>query len=544
MLQAGLFSAVTSAFIVQVNSDLRPDPSEETAALLRFLVYKADNTTFNAAPPIPQWTGPPRATVQVQAILFASLAVSLFSAFLAMLGKQWLNRYASADLQPSVIGRCRNRQEKLDGIANWYFETVMELLPVMLQAALLLLGCALSLYLWGINTIIAWVIIGVTSFGLFLFLFIVVAGAVSNSCPYQTPSARLLRRLCHAPGVLLSLFSAAFKNTFSYSMVTRVREKIPRGLLEDVFFLLLLIFLLPLFLTVDLLGYVLITSLTPNRLFVPRRPSSWTPQQLQTISDVNCVSWILRTSLNEPTRLLAMKFLAATTLHEYRPTLVVDCFDDLLRSIKVVNGSAVVVEGFEQLARASALCCLNTLSHLSMLNPISAVLDDLCQKYTRAFESRTDFNNLPFSHILGIIHCVFYPDRVERRQRPSTSGRTFHLAWRGEQTSWIQWEGYRPASDCEHTMVAYSVLKFSQLEIRRTAKGKVPRWALRFVLYTLSHKSMPATSVVAACLGIIECGLVGYWAPPGTIIGQRCVPYQVNTHISDRGSAYQESCAR
>jgi hypothetical protein len=60
--------------------------------------------------------------VHVQAILFASLAASLFSAFLAMLGKQWLNRYDSTDKRGSAIERCQNRQRKLDGIVAWYFD--------------------------------------------------------------------------------------------------------------------------------------------------------------------------------------------------------------------------------------------------------------------------------------------------------------------------------------------------------------------------------------------------------------------------------------
>ena len=89
MSQAGLFSAVASAFIIDVNSRLQPDPNDQTAALLRVLIYKIDNTTFgNDVPALPQWTGPPRMIVDVQAILFASLAASLLSAFLAMLGKQ------------------------------------------------------------------------------------------------------------------------------------------------------------------------------------------------------------------------------------------------------------------------------------------------------------------------------------------------------------------------------------------------------------------------------------------------------------------------
>ena len=208
MSQAGLFSAVTSAFIIQIGSGLQPDPNEDTAALLRVLIYKVDNTTFgDSIPTIPQpWTGPPRMIVQVQAILFASLAASLFSAFLAMLGKQWLNLYASVDVRGSVIERSQNRQQKLDGIDSWYFDHLMELLPLMLQAALLLLGCALSRYLWEINTTVASVVLGVTSFGVLFYLFIVVAGAVFVSCPYQTPGAHILRPILdplrHVPDIL------------------------------------------------------------------------------------------------------------------------------------------------------------------------------------------------------------------------------------------------------------------------------------------------------------------------------------------------------
>ena len=102
---------MASVFIVQINSELQQDPNEETAALLRVLIYKVDNTTFGGnVPVVPQWSGPPCAIVQVQAILYASLATSLFSAFLAMLGKQWLNRYASIGVRGSAIERSQNWQ--------------------------------------------------------------------------------------------------------------------------------------------------------------------------------------------------------------------------------------------------------------------------------------------------------------------------------------------------------------------------------------------------------------------------------------------------
>ena len=117
--------------------------------------------------------------VQVQALLFASLTASLFSAFLAMLGKQWLNQYASVDMWGSAIERSRNWQRKVDRIVSWYFDNVMESLPLMLQAALLLLGCALSRYLWEINMTVALVVLGITSFSVLFYLFIVIA--VSSS---------------------------------------------------------------------------------------------------------------------------------------------------------------------------------------------------------------------------------------------------------------------------------------------------------------------------------------------------------------------------
>jgi len=186
---------VTPAFI-EVGSGLQPDPNDETNALLRVLIYKMDGTTFGGnVPALPQWPGPPHMIVPVQAMLYANLAASIFSAPPppAMLGKQWLNRYASVYMRGSAIERNQNRQRKLNGIVTWCLGHVMEALPLMLQFALLLLGCALSLYLWGINTTVVSVILSVAVFGLIFYIFIVAAGAAFVSRPYQTPGAQILR---------------------------------------------------------------------------------------------------------------------------------------------------------------------------------------------------------------------------------------------------------------------------------------------------------------------------------------------------------------
>ena len=61
--------------------------------------------------------------------------MSLLAAFVAMLGKQWLNRYLRTS-GGSVIERCGDRQRKCDGLETWPLHFFVESLPVMLQVAL------------------------------------------------------------------------------------------------------------------------------------------------------------------------------------------------------------------------------------------------------------------------------------------------------------------------------------------------------------------------------------------------------------------------
>jgi hypothetical protein len=153
-----------------------------------------DGTTFDGqAPPLQAWNGPDHAVVVCQTVLYASLGISLLAAFLAMLGKQWLNRFGKAKVRGSEIDESRNRQRKLSGMVSWKFDLVMESLPLMLQSALLLLGYALSRYLWTVNLTVASVVIGITSLGLGFYIFIVIAATIADNCPFQTPTSQILR---------------------------------------------------------------------------------------------------------------------------------------------------------------------------------------------------------------------------------------------------------------------------------------------------------------------------------------------------------------
>jgi len=168
-------------------------------------IHTVNGSLFpDADPDSVTWTGPPLEIVTVQCLLYASLAISLFVAFLAMLGKQWVNRYPR-NRRGSATDESRDRRQKLDGLQKWIYPAI-ESPPVMLQFGLLLLGCTLSLYLWTISRTVAGVILAFTIFGVTPYVFLNLAATLYYDCPYQTPPSILVRiaarRLKHGDTVV------------------------------------------------------------------------------------------------------------------------------------------------------------------------------------------------------------------------------------------------------------------------------------------------------------------------------------------------------
>jgi len=512
---------VTSAFIIQVHPQLQPDPNEETAALLRVLIHKIDNTTFGGdVPALPQWTGPPRTTVQVQCILYASLTASLLSAFLAMLGKQWLNRYSSVDMRGSAIERSQNRQRKLDGIIAWYFNYVLESLPLMLQGALLLLGCALSQYLWEIDTTIASVVLGVTSFGALFYLFIVVAGAASDSCPYQTPGANVIRRFS---GLVRSAYALFVERSGIYSISGEYWDDVAGNTMGEIIFMTLLYpFVLPVVLVIDIfrLGRAAFRSLVA----FARRAISWLfstspiPNQAfddqATKLDLHCILWMLQTSLDKTINLSTLDFLreilplsgldSSTT-----SAVVVNCFNSFTSCFVISDGfTTMVTRGSEQLAGISAMCFLRAFSYLSSIESGSTIIKDVRQRYRRGFPSLIDPQDLPCPIVMGAIHSLL----ARPWERPH-----------------IDWRHYNPSTD-ELVPLSCALVQAAQFEYLRGGDDPwVPNWLVGFALRFLSQDQLPPTSVVIDCLTMIATALGCNVSDIGVVPDERRVCTSITT---------------
>ena len=188
--QAGLFSAVSAAFIVNMESSLTTNPSDTTNALLKMLINTMKNGTFSEQDAsLPVWPGPTPTDIWVQTLAYTSLSTSLLAAFGAGMAKRWLAYFKISRFEEcySAEQRCKRRQQKVNGLKVWHFSTVIATFPILLQLSLFFFGIALAAHIWTQQHTVASVIIGTTTLGVVFYLFAVLASLKWPDCPFQTP---------------------------------------------------------------------------------------------------------------------------------------------------------------------------------------------------------------------------------------------------------------------------------------------------------------------------------------------------------------------
>jgi hypothetical protein len=143
VLQAGLFSAVLSAFLVQSLQSLQEDYTKTSVDLLRHISHQLANSSLPAAPEPRQFQAQP-SVVQVNMLWFVSLLLSLVTALLGMLLKQWMRAYMKwTDVTPDreAVGLRQFRHCRLGGSG---FGMLLRLLPSFMELSVILFLQGLS----------------------------------------------------------------------------------------------------------------------------------------------------------------------------------------------------------------------------------------------------------------------------------------------------------------------------------------------------------------------------------------------------------------
>ncbi|KAK0227875.1 hypothetical protein IW262DRAFT_561167 [Armillaria fumosa] len=134
---AGLFSAVVTSFIAQTYQNLQADYNAMTASLLFELVFvqRAIATGSSVKSITPSHLNPtiafvPATTdVWVNGLWFVSLFLSLTTALVAVLVKQWLHHYVVLPSE-TPCDRSFTRQFRYAGFQKWHVQVIIGLLPV------------------------------------------------------------------------------------------------------------------------------------------------------------------------------------------------------------------------------------------------------------------------------------------------------------------------------------------------------------------------------------------------------------------------------
>lgn len=143
--QTGVFSGAVTAFAIESYQWLQPDHPADTVLILSHISLQLASTNETAYTS-PIFSASP-ADRRVNIFWFLSLIVTLMTALLGILCKQWIREYqqdAALPFRESVS----MRQMRFDGLTFWRVEEMISFLPLLLQLGLLLFVLAVLDLLW------------------------------------------------------------------------------------------------------------------------------------------------------------------------------------------------------------------------------------------------------------------------------------------------------------------------------------------------------------------------------------------------------------
>ncbi|KAJ7888723.1 hypothetical protein B0H13DRAFT_1561398, partial [Mycena leptocephala] len=150
---AGLFSGVLTTFVAQTSQALAPDNAVISNIILLELVAlhraQANGTSLDSIPHADTSFTAARTDIWVNALWFTSLALSLTTALLAVLAKQWLRQYSSF-ITGSARERALIRQFRYACFNKWGVQFIIGLLPTVLHLALFLFMAGLVVFLYAL----------------------------------------------------------------------------------------------------------------------------------------------------------------------------------------------------------------------------------------------------------------------------------------------------------------------------------------------------------------------------------------------------------
>ncbi|KAF8190574.1 hypothetical protein K438DRAFT_2018507, partial [Mycena galopus ATCC 62051] len=191
LIFAGLFSASLTAFIIESYKTLTPDTGDATVQILtqisQQLAASTSGTIAAHLAPSSHFT-PPVASLVCNILWFISLGLSLTCALIATLLQQWARDFLHrADMRSSPIIRARIFSFLYYGLKQFNMHTVVDIIPLLLHASLVLFFAGLVAFLIPINIGVTAVAASILGIVVCIYSALSLAPLWHLDSPFRTP---------------------------------------------------------------------------------------------------------------------------------------------------------------------------------------------------------------------------------------------------------------------------------------------------------------------------------------------------------------------
>ncbi|CAG8493371.1 5218_t:CDS:10, partial [Acaulospora colombiana] len=185
---AGLFASVLAAFLLESRKDLKEDPQER-------LLTELLDAFRGVSPTSPRETFHPTASaVAVNSLWFSSLTLTLLSALSGVLAKGWLAQYNPASKRERSEDAYK-RQHRSNRAEAWGLDTVISLIPFLIQISLFLFFAGLLIQVQSDDLRIRLVLLLLVLIAATLYLFSTFSPLFITEFPFSTPLSHYLAAL-------------------------------------------------------------------------------------------------------------------------------------------------------------------------------------------------------------------------------------------------------------------------------------------------------------------------------------------------------------
>ncbi|KAJ7115388.1 hypothetical protein C8R44DRAFT_794568 [Mycena epipterygia] len=197
LIFAGLFSAILSAFLIEIRKGLQEDLQNITNTLLIVLIENQHNMTGPAVP-TPTRFEPTSSSRWVNGLWFSSLMFSLMSALGASLAKGWVTQFSSS-VSGSSWGDAALHCSRFRGLKRWHLKLIVQCLPILIHIAFFLFSIGLVILVFQDDAAIGVVILFLTAIIVLLYVASSIHPACSLDSPFRTPVSGMIHRFLRGP---------------------------------------------------------------------------------------------------------------------------------------------------------------------------------------------------------------------------------------------------------------------------------------------------------------------------------------------------------